>query len=134
LCYWKCKVKKKKKELREPGRGKGTGVNQPSILSKVNKVASSSLERAVADEVGIVSVTQMSNQCSMKSVAVIQDEIKSDEIMSVAQLSSQCSMESKPVCSEMGGIRAESMSMSVALLSKPSACSQPRGDIKAGAS
>ena len=90
------------------------------------------MEQAVADEVEIMSVIQMSNQCSMKSVAVIQDEIKSDEIMSVAQLSSQCSMESKPVCSEMGSIRAESISMSVAPLSKPSVCTQPRGDIKAG--
>ena len=76
----------------------------------------------------------MSSQCRMKSVAVIQDEIKSHEIMSVAQLSSQFSVESKPLCSEMGSIRAENMSMSVALLSKPKVCSQPRGDIKAGAS
>ena len=94
-------VEKKRRGVERARHRKGAGVNQPSILSKFNKVASSSLEQAVADEVRIASVTQMSN---MKSVAVIQEEKKSDEILSVAQLSSQCSMESKPVCSEMCSI------------------------------
>ena len=122
-------VEKKRRGVERARHRKGAGVNQPSILSKFNKVASSSLEQAVADEVRIASVTQVS---SMKSVAVIKDEKKSDEILSVAQLSSQCSMESKPVCFEMGSIRAESVS--VAPLIKPSVCSKPRGDIKAGES
>ena len=79
----------------------------------------------------VMSVAQLSSQCSMESKPVCSDEIQSVEIMSVAQLSSQCSTESKPVCSEMGSIRAESIGMSVAQLSKPSVCTQPRGDVKA---